>query len=78
MRHLFLVENIDRCGSNWPIGETISFFFLPKNLNIWAKKSLFCMVIAIFVKGATTFPFGPPFFEAHPCFWPFQAYVTSL
>ena len=37
MRHLFRVENIDRCDSNWPLGT---------------KMCNFCMVIAIFVNRA--------------------------
>ena len=31
MRHLFRVENIDRRGSNWPLGAKMCFFY-PK---IW-------------------------------------------
>ena len=34
MRHLFRVENIDRWGSNWPLGAKMCFFD-PK---IWMNK----------------------------------------
>merc|ERR1711978_328639 len=50
MRHIFRVENIDRRGSNWPLGAKMCFF-LPQNLDIWGQKSIFCFVIAIFVDG---------------------------
>ena len=45
------------CWKHWSVrlqlaarGENVLFW--PKNLDIWAKKSIFCMVIAIFVNGA--------------------------
>ena len=50
MRHLFIIENIERCGSNWPLGTKMCFW--PKNLDIWGKKSIFGVVIAIFVNRA--------------------------
>ena len=44
-------------------GENVLFW--PKNLDIWDQKSIFCIVIAIFVNGANnhytrgyTFPIG--------------------
>ena len=51
MRHLFRVENIDRWGSNWPLGAKMCFFD-PKIWIFGAKSQFFCLVIAIFVNGA--------------------------
>ena len=64
MRHLFRVGDIDRRGSNWLLGAKMCFFD-PKILDIWGQKSIFCLVIAIFVDGAndhytqgSNFPIG--------------------
>ena len=51
MRHLFCVENIDRGGSNWPLGAKMCFFY-PKIWIFGAKSRIFGIVIAIFVNGA--------------------------
>merc|ERR1712004_879195 len=64
MRHLFRVENIDRWGSNWPLGAKMCFFD-PKIWIFGAKSQFFCLVIAIFVDGTndhytrgSNFPIG--------------------
>ena len=42
MRHLFCVENIDRCGSNWPLG-TKKCNFDPKIWIFGAKSPVFVL-----------------------------------
>ena len=49
MRHLFRVENIDRRGSNWPLGAKMCF--LTPKFGYLGPKVNFCLVIAIFVDG---------------------------
>ena len=66
MRHLFRVENIDRCGSNFPLGTKMCNF----NPKIWifGAKSQFFVLQSRFLStghitstiGATAFPLGPP------------------
>ena len=51
MRHLFCVENIDRCESNWPLGTKMCNFD-PKIWIFGAKSQFFCYGIAIFVNRA--------------------------
>ena len=48
VRHLFRVENIDRCDSNWPLGTKMCIF-CPQSLDIWGQKSILCFGISIFV-----------------------------
>ena len=69
MRHLFCVENIDRCGSNWPLETKMcnfdpKFGYLGPKVNIFVLESqLLSTVHIISTLGATTFPFGPPWIE---------------
>ena len=65
-------KNHFSCWKHWSVrlqltarGENVLFW--PQNLDIWGQKSIFCIVIAIFVNEAnnhynytTTFPLGPP------------------
>ena len=94
MIHLFRVENIDRCGSNWPLGTKMCNFY-PK-FGYLGPRVNFCMVIVIFVDRAYhqyahgyNFPnqTNPKkilflsygsFFGALPCFWPYWAISQSL
>ena len=66
MRHLFCVENIDRWGSNCPLGAKMCFFD-PKIWIFGAKSQFFVLELRFLSIGhitnvprATTFPFGPP------------------
>merc|ERR1719220_2307937 len=42
MRHLFCVENIDRWGSNWPLGPKMCLFY-PKIWIFGAKSQFFVL-----------------------------------
>ena len=62
MRHLFRVENIDRWGSNWPLGAKMCYFD-PKIWIFGAKSQFFFVLSTAHITstpGASTFPFGPP------------------
>ena len=51
MKHIFRVENIDQCGSNWLLW-TKKCIFDPKILIFGAKSQFFCFRIVIFVTRA--------------------------
>ena len=51
MRHLFCVENIDRCVANWLLGTKMCNLD-PKIWIFGAKSQFFCFGIAIFVNSA--------------------------
>ena len=58
------------CWKHWSVGLKLAargknVLFWPQNLDIWGQKSIFCLVIAIFVDGAndhytrgSNFPIG--------------------
>ena len=58
------------CWKHWSVGLKLAargknVLFLPQNLDIWGQKSIFCLVIAIFVDGtndhytrSSNFPIG--------------------
>ena len=66
MRHPFCVENIDRPGSNGPLGKKMCNF--DHKIRVFGAKSHFFVLEPRSLSpghitstpGATTFPFGPP------------------
>ena len=59
MRHLFHVENIDPCGSNWLLRTKMWIFGAKSNFFVLDSRFLSTGHITS-MPGAKTFPFGPP------------------